>query len=182
MSRYRPVKGRCRLCLYEQIRHHGYQHTQCQSERKDSSLHSNSSNIFHWMNPVYQFSFGKSNGFRSRAKNRDYDGIWKKIPVAGSGVVSGVESCPRPPFPYAISPGKNRCTPCLHAIPPGSARHPFAPMFPHPTKTGPAVLPAGPSVWVYSSQLCQMFCTSSSSSMMSMSFSISLTCSSLSSF
>ena len=34
----------------------------------------------------------------------------------------------------------------------------------------------------YSSQLCQTFCTSSSSSMMSMSFSISLTCSSLSSF
>lgn len=32
------------------------------------------------------------------------------------------------------------------------------------------------------SQLCQMFCTSSSSSMMSMSFSISLICSSLSSF
>lgn len=35
---------------------------------------------------------------------------------------------------------------------------------------------------LYSSQLCQMFCTSSSSSMMSMSFSISLICSSFSSF
>ena len=34
----------------------------------------------------------------------------------------------------------------------------------------------------YSSQLCQTFCTSSSSSMMSMSFSISFTCSSFSSF
>ena len=87
---------------------------------------------------------------------------------------------------------------CTHFFFLGQAEHPAGCPGPHILKLAdqydlPVVLcsfslrtrskaPGGACIGDYSSQLCQMFCTSSSSSMMSMSFSISLTCSSLSSF